>query len=170
MFVHDDIFTLSYSWTILTLYFIIHTIITERCVSYYYAEVTLKPTTVTTATESPSVTLSVDPENSCFFAALIAGGAGALGSAILVLCVSVTIHVAVYRCVYKPRLRRSRAVLANAIDDLNKKADRSNIGTVAAEHEYAFIYEVVGERASTAGMEIEMKHNEIYGLVEPSES
>ena len=117
--------------------------------------------------------LPMDPENSCFFATLIAGGAGALGSTILVLCVSVIIHVAVYQCVYKPRLKRSRAVLANAIDDLYKKADSNNISTLAAEHEYSFIYEVIGERASTAGasMEVEMKRNEIYGLVgEPSES
>ena len=154
---------------VLILYFITHTIIT-----FSYAEITLKPTTVTSTTtesESPSIMLPVDPENSCFFATLIAGGAGALGSAILVLCVSVIIHVAVYRCVYKPRLKRSRAVLANAIDDLYKKADSNNISTLAAEHEYSFIYEAIGERASTTGMEVEMKRNEIYGLIgEPSES
>jgi hypothetical protein len=115
-----------------------------------------------------SAALPVDPESSCFIATLIAGGAGALGSTILVLCVSVIIHIAVYQCVYKPRLRKSRTVLA--ADDVHQKRDSNDKNTAPAEHEYTVIYEVIGERVSTAGMDVEMKCNEVYGLVEPSEN
>ena len=107
----------------------------------------------------------MDPENSCFFTALIAGGASALGSAILVLRVSVMIHVTVYQCVYKPRMRRSRAVF----DGVEHKGD-NNKSTVPAEHEYTVIYEIIGEGVNTADMELEMNRNEVYGLAELTEN
>ena len=135
---------------------------------FFYAEPTQIPTTyiVTTANESLSVVLPVDPENSCFFTALISGGASALGSTIFVLCVSVIIHVAVYQCVYKPRmLRRSRAVF----DGVQHKGDNNN-STVPAEHEYTVIYEVIGEGVNVADMELKMNHNEVYGLAELTEN
>ena len=110
----------------------------------------------------------MDTESSCFFSALIAGGASALGSTILVLCISVIIHVAVYQCVYKPRLRRSRAVF----DGIQKNDDNCyNKSTVPAdhEHEYTVIYEAIGEGVNTTDMELKMNRNEVYGLAASTE-
>ena len=109
----------------------------------------------------------MDPENSCFFTALTAGGASALGSTILMLCISVIIHVTVYQCVYKPRMRRSRAVFDGV--DLEQKGD-NNKSTVPGEHEYTVIYEVIGEGVNAADMELKMNHNEVYGLAELTEN
>ena len=122
-------------------------------------------TTITTASEPLSAALPVDPGSSCFFTALIVGGASALGSTTFMLCASVIVHVAVYQCVYKPRLRRHMPV--GATDGVRQKSDSNDNSTMpAGEHEYTVIYEVIGERVSTAVMEVEMKHNEVYGLAE----
>ena len=128
----------------------------------FLAETAPIPTTITNVANDSA--LPVDPEISCFSTALIAGGASGLGSAVLVLCVSVIIHVTVYQCAYKPRLR-SRAVF----DGVNQKDDdRTTVSP--AEHEYTVIYEVIGEGVNTADMALEMKHNEVYGLAEPTEN
>ena len=117
------------------------------------------PTAATTNTVNESL-LPMDPENSCLFTALITGGASAFGSALLVLCISVIIHITVYQCVYKPRLR-SQAMLESVCQS-------DNSSTAHCGHEYAAIYEVIGERVNNT--ELEMKQNEVYGLAKPTEN
>ena len=104
--------------------------------------------------------LPTDPQNSCLSTALITGGASAFGSVVFLLCISVIIHITVYQCVYKPRLR-SQAMLEGVCQN-------DNSSTAHCGHEYAAIYEVIGERVNNT--ELEMKQNEVYGLAKPTEN
>ena len=122
----------------------------------FTAETVPMQTAAVTVNES---LLPMDTENSCLFTVLITGGASAFGSAVIVLCISVVIHITVYQCVYKPRLR-SRAMLEGV-------CQKDYSSTAHCGHEYAAIYEVIGERVNNS--ELEMKHNEVYGLAEPTE-
>ena len=74
-------------------------IITHMFAETYYAETTPIPFTVANTADETEQVLPVDHESACFFTALIAGGTSALGSIVIVLCISVVIHVTVYQCV-----------------------------------------------------------------------
>ena len=72
---------------------------------------------------------------------------------LLMLIISVAIHITVYQCVYKPKLRSFTAVTGRD-HDWSEKEDDTRGGD-------AIVYDVVDERVGTA---VEMKENEAYSV------
>ena len=82
-----------------------------------------------------------------------AGVVSAIITGLLVASISVVIHITVYQCVYKPKLKSSAGVSGEGwTDDVNRCGD-------------AIVYDVVNERVETS---LEMEHNEAYGLTRSS--
>ena len=108
-------------------------------------------TDVVSLTTAGSVTVTdktlCDP---CTVTALTVGVVSAVITALLVAGISMAIHIAVYQCLYKPRLRSSTVTQGGTDqrDDVTGGGD-------------AIVYDVVDERVGTA---LEMKQNEAYGL------
>ena len=71
---------------------------------------------------------------------------------LLMLIISVVIHITVYQCVYKPKLRSFTAV---AVRDHNRSEREDN----TRGGDDTIVYDVVNERVGTA---VEMKENEAY--------
>ena len=90
---------------------------------------------------------------SCTTPAAIAGVISVVTTILLMLIISVVIHITVYRCVYKPKLRSFRAVTAGDHDQ-SEREDVTRGGD-------AIVYDVVDERVGTA---VEMKENEAYSV------
>lgn len=86
------------------------------------------------------------------------GVVSAVAAALLVASISVTIHIAVYQCVYKPRLRFLTQIVERVASGMHQKDD-------VAGHDYATIYDVIGQRDGT---DLKMNQNEVYGLAEPN--
>ena len=88
-------------------------------------------------------------DSQCAIIALRTGVVSVIVTGLLVASISVAIHIAVYHCVYKTKLRSSAEISGSGLkDDVNGCGD-------------AIVYDVVNERVQTA---LEMNQNEAYGL------
>ena len=81
----------------------------------------------------------------------------AVVTAFLVAVISVSVHIAVYQCFYKPRLMRSSPVVQDGSDQTD------NVTTAGGGVGDAIVYDVVNEREGTV---LEIRQNEVYGLVQ----
>ena len=115
----------------------------------------------------------------CTVPALTAGVVSTVITALLVAGISVAIHIAVYQCLYKPRLRsevqnvsgykggRNTGIkdgsCCKGSQENSCKSDEDNSG-----HDYAVIYEVVGAKAkgSSDNNIMTMTSNQVYGLTD----
>ena len=98
---------------------------------------------------------------SCRVTAVTVGVVSVVVTALLVGVISVAVHIAVYKCFYKPRLMRSSPVVQ---DGPGQTDDDTTAGGGGGD---AIVYDVVKERE---GNVLEMRQNEAYGLVKPNYS
>jgi hypothetical protein len=96
----------------------------------------------------------------CTAIATITGVISAIVTALLVAGICLTIHIAVYLCFYKPRLRSSTSTAVGGHDESHYQRE----GVTGSGD--AIVYEVVNERPRVgAALEMtEMKENEAYGV------
>ena len=90
---------------------------------------------------------------SCTTTALIIGVISVVTTILLMLIISVVVHITVYQCVYKPKVKSFRAVTVRD-HDRTEKEDVTRGGD-------AIVYDVVDKRV---GIALEMKENEAYSV------
>ena len=88
----------------------------------------------------------------CTVTAITTGVVSATTTTLVVACMSLTIQIAVYQCVYKPRLRSFTATASGRGHSLQREDATGYVDSVA--------YDVVGERCMETTME--MKRNDAY--------
>ena len=118
--------------------------------------------TTTSTSEVQSVTQNQNNNGtmckSCTDTAVTVGVVSAVVTALLVAVISVAVHIAVYKFFYKPRHMRSSPVVKDGPDQTD------DVTTTGGRGGDAIVYDVVKERE---GNVLEMRQNEVYGLVKP---
>ena len=109
------------------------------------------PTSLRTTSKLESVGGTYN-DSQCAIIALRTGVVSVIVTGLLVASISVAIHIAVYHCVYKPKLRSSAEISGSSLKD-----DVDGCG----ESGDTIVYDVVNERVETA---LEIKQNEAYSL------
>ena len=140
---------------------------TNSCSFLLYTDSETTPiyTQTTTALADESF-VSPDPDHKSeiqhgsysFMVLTMTGVVSAVAAALLVASISVTIHIAVYQCVYKPRLRFLTQIVERVASGVHQKDDVTG-------HDYATIYDDISQRDGT---DLKMNQNEVYGLAEPN--
>ena len=109
------------------------------------------PTSLTTTSKTESMGGTCKDSTAALTSGVICAIYIIIVTALMVSSSSVAFHVAVYKCVYKPKLMRSSTGIIGA--GLADDADRCGDAIV--------VHDVIGEKIETS---LEMKQNEAYSL------
>ncbi|MCG8622279.1 MAG: hypothetical protein MJE68_09830 [Proteobacteria bacterium] len=110
-------------------------------------------------TTSTIITNNKQSTSQCIAIATTTGVVSAIITALLVAGICIAIHIAVYQCFYKPRLRYSTSTAVGG----HEKSHSQMEGVMGSGD--AIVYDVVNERPGHGvGTALEMRENEAYSI------